>query len=343
MTVAGIQGRQARLEQWLKEQFGRDTLTLTTVSGDASFRRYYRFSHQNESYIAVDAPPEYENSQLFVLVAEAYTKQNIAVPQVVFTNFDLGFMCLSDLGDTLLIDKLNEQSAEKYYQQALDLLPNVAKVVDISDEILPNYDRAFLKRELDLFEQWFLTKHLNITLSKTEKKQLERVFDHLITSALVQPSVGVHRDFHARNLMIDNDEKLAVIDFQDAVIGPITYDAVSLLRDCYIKIPNELMYRLLSYFKRQMSKDFSELNQIDEDEFIGWFDWMGLQRHLKVCGIFSRLFHRDGKSSYLADLPRVVSYLYEVASRYSELDDLVQLLENKVLPAMQAKNGESND
>ena len=347
MTVSGLQRRQAQLELWLKKQFCHDNVTLTTVSGDASFRRYFRFTHQNENFIAVDAPPAQENSRFFVLIAEAYALQNLNVPRVIDADFDLGFMCLSDLGDTLLFEKLNEENTqsdvEMYYQQALDLLPNVAKVTDITSEKLPLYDRAFFKRELDLFDQWFLAKHLNITLDHTEKAQLEQVFELLINRALEQPRVGVHRDFHARNLMIDSNENLAVIDFQDAVIGPITYDAVSLLRDCYIKWPNELVDHLLAYFKRQMSQHFTELNQIDEQTFIGWFDWMGLQRHLKVCGIFSRLYHRDGKSGYLADLPRVVTYIHEVAGRYSELNDLVQLIENKVLPAMQAKNGGTHD
>lgn len=344
MAVSSVQNRQNQLEQWLKEHFRRETLTLTSVSGDASFRRYYRFEHKHESFIAVDAPPEQENSRLFVLVGEAYASHRVVVPQVIFADFHLGFMCLEDLGDTLLIDKLDESDisrAERYYQQALDLLPDIAQVVEISDETLPNYDRAFLKRELDLFNEWFLLKHLNISLDEHEQRALKQVFDHLITSALVQPRVGVHRDFHARNLMITGEDKLAVIDFQDAVIGPITYDAVSLLRDCYIKWPSDMVYHLLSYFKRQMSQYCAELNHIDEAEFITWFDWMGLQRHIKVCGIFTRLYHRDGKSGYLGDLPRVVEYIYEVAGRYSELEDLVQLLEDKILPAMKAQAQQS--
>ena len=344
MAASSIQSRQNQLEQWLKEHFRLETLTLTPVSGDASFRRYYRFEHKYESFIAVDAPPEQENSRLFVLIGAAYASQRVMVPRVISADFQLGFMCLEDLGDTLLIDKLDEsdpKNAQLYYQKALDLLPDIAQVVELRDETLPNYDRAFLKRELDLFNQWFLLKHLNIQLSEYEQRQLKQVFDHLITSALVQPRVGVHRDFHARNLMITDEDKLAVIDFQDAVIGPITYDAVSLLRDCYINWPSDMVYQLLSYFKRQMSKQFIELNHIDEADFITWFDWMGLQRHIKVCGIFSRLYHRDGKSGYLGDLPRVVTYIHEVAGRYSELEDLVELLENKVLPAMNAQSQQS--
>ena len=331
-----------QLTGWLNEQCRRDDVCLSEVSGDASFRRYYRFAHKNSSFIAVDAPPEHENSRAFVQIAGAYVGQNVLVPHILRADYELGFMCLSDLGDTLLLDKLkalqhDTSAVIEYYQQALDILPNIAKVVELRQMELPNYDRAFLKRELALFDTWFLQTHLNIALSEFEQRQLEQTFEHLITSALVQPRVGVHRDFHARNLMLTDDGKLAVIDFQDAVIGPITYDAVSLLRDCYIRWPDEMVYQLLGYYKRQMGKHFTELNHIDEDEFKCWFDWMGLQRHIKVCGIFSRLYHRDHKASYLDDLPRVVDYLAQVAERYSELDSFAQLINEKIKPAMVQK------
>lgn len=335
VTVGALQDRKTQLEKWLEAGLSISDVKLHAVVGDASFRRYFRFMCNGRSYIAVDAPPEHENCRAFVALAVAYAQQDIGVPQVILSDFELGFMCLSDLGDQLLLDHLNGDQVDNIYRRVLDILPRIAKVITPSTYQLPSYNRAMLQRELGLFSTWFLEKHLQLQLSSIEKRQLDHTVEQLITSALVQPQVGVHRDFHARNIMVGENDQLAVIDFQDAVIGPITYDAVSILRDCYVRWPDELVYELLLYFKEIMGDQYPELEQINETEFVTWFDWMGIQRHMKVCGIFSRLYYRDDKDHYLADLPTVVSYLLDVAKKYTELSDFVDLLNCKVLPAME--------
>lgn len=308
--------RKLQLELWIKQHFNLDDLQLSSISGDAGFRRYYRFQKGDSRYIAVDAPPKTENSQAFVAMAEAYASQSVAVPHILFADYQLGFMCLEDLGDELLLDVLNQDNVATLYAQALSLLSKTSLITHTACGSLPEYDHAFFMREMKLFDEWFLPYQVKIAVQPTVSSMLEQLYQLLANSALEQPKVGVHRDFHSRNIMMLQDDKMAIIDFQDAVVGPITYDAVSLLRDCYIKWPDDLIYRQLSLFKDMMSEPYPELRQIDEMQFERWFDWMGLQRHIKVCGIFSRLYHRDGKSGYVKDLPRVLSYIIEVAKKY---------------------------
>ena len=339
MTVVS---RTEQLQQWLASRFNDETIALETVSGDASFRHYFRFTHQGKTYIGVDAPPDKEDSRPFVTISRAYAARGMQVPEVIHDDMALGFMCLSDLGDALLLPVLNDDSVDNYYQKALAMLVDVAAVTETEDGPLPVYDHDLLYSEMALFHEWLLPQHLGMTVSPDIQQMLETVYQQLIDCALSQVQVGVHRDFHSRNLMILEDDSLAVIDYQDGVVGAITYDPVSLLRDCYIRWPEPVIYRHLLAFKGQMVEHYPELGSVDDKTFIRWFDWMGLQRHIKVCGIFARLYHRDGKSGYLADIPRVLDYVIDVAAKYPEFADLVRWLEAEVKPALSNRTAEEN-
>ncbi len=326
--------RLTQLQQWLGEQFNRTDISLSMVSGDASFRRYVRFEHEGVSYIGVDAPPDKEDSQPFVDVSLAYAEQGLDVPKVIHENMTLGFMCLSDLGDDLLLPRLNNDTVDDYYAKALVMLNKVAKATHTSAGQLPMYDDALLLDEMVMFTDWFLPKHLQLEPSEAEQKIMAKTFAVLVDNALAQTQVGVHRDYHSRNLMIKANNELATFDYQDAVIGGITYDAVSLLRDCYITWPDELVYRHLLAFKQNMTEDYPALEDVTDETFKRWFDLMGLQRHIKVCGVFSRLCYRDGKEGYLADIPRTLNYVIDVASKYPEFSDFVTFLTDKVKRAL---------
>jgi len=331
--------RLTQCQQWIKAQFGLADLTLTVISGDASFRRYFRFSYQQKTFIAVDAPPDKEDSRPFVEMSLAYEQQGLKVPQVIKADFEQGFMCLTDLGDRLLLPELNAQSVDHFYQQALALLTPIAGITASQRGRLPLYDEAMLRREMAQFTEWFLPRHLNLDLTTAQQQIFAQTVDILSDNALAQPQVGVHRDYHSRNLMLMPDNALAVIDYQDAVIGGITYDAVSLLRDCYIRWPDELIYRHLLAFKAQMAQTVEALAGVSDETFIRWFDLMGMQRHIKVCGVFSRLFYRDGKAGYLDDIPLTLNYLIDVANKYPEFSAFAGLLETQVKPLLLSKIG----
>ena len=289
---------------------------LETVAGDASARRYFRFVAQGRNYVLAEAPPATEKNEAFVSVAELLRAAGIKVPAVLGADFQRGFLLLEDLGDQVLLPLLDNHTASGYYQQAFDVLVLMAQV-KTADAGLGRYDRALLGEELGRFQAWFVHELLGYTLDASEQALLDNLYAALIDTALAQPQVLVHRDFHSRNLMLTGANELAVIDFQDAVIGPITYDLVSLLRDCYIQWPAAqvrdwaLAYRELRY-SRGLATD------IEPQQFLRWFDWMGLQRHIKVLGTFARLYLRDGKSAYLKDLPLVIHYVLEISQQYAD-------------------------
>ena len=321
--------RQIQLTQWLIDTFLLEKCELSSMNGDAGFRRYFRFVKDNQSFIAVDSPTDKCNNAAFIFMQKQLETVGINVPEVLAFDEQQGFMCLSDLGSQELSSVLTMQNMAEYYQQAIALLPEIAS---IPQQNLPIYDKAFIQLELDIFSEWLLNEHLNIQLSTTEQKQLQTCFDFIIASALEQPKVVMHRDFHSRNLMIVDNE-LAVIDFQDAVIGPVTYDVVSLLRDCYVKWPVEQISPLFHNFIELMSKQFS-LQGIKLEQWQKWFDLMGLQRHIKASGIFARLYHRDGKSAYLADIPLTLSYIVDISAEYPECQFIHQLVKDKVIPTL---------
>lgn len=330
--------REVELKAWCEAVTGHAQGPLQPVSGDASFRRYFRGSDGLQSVIAVDAPPEREPLGPFIAVAEAYQQAGIRVPELLAVDEHKGFMLLTDLGATLLLTKLNDRSARAYYEQAIRELVAIMQVTETAMGPLPAYDEALLQRELTLFHDWLLEQHLHLELSPDEQQLWQTTCRLLIDNALAQPVVGVHRDYHSRNLMVQDNDGLAVIDFQDAVRGPLTYDLVSLLRDCYVAWPAELIDELVTFSYELLREHNLLAAQVELNQFRRWFDWMGIQRHTKAAGIFARLCHRDGKDGYLNDIPRTLNYLVEVSERSPELADYHQWLVDRVLPAWQARS-----
>ena len=306
------------------------------MSGDAGFRCYYRFPHQGKSFIAVDAPIDMSDNPAFVRLQKLLDQQGILVPEIIAVDLSLGFFCLSDFGNTLLSDTLTLENMSNVYQQAINILPKLHLGLSSTDKSIVHYDQAFVKRELDIFTEWLVEKHLSISLSESEHAQLNTCFSLLTENMLQQPQVLMHRDYHSRNIMVAENDELGIIDFQDAVIGPITYDIVSLLRDCYVKWPQEKVAELLQYYVELMSSQpyLANTTTITKAQWQRWFDLTGLQRHLKASGIFARLHHRDSKSGYLKDIPLTLSYLVDISEQYDEFKPLLQLLTNKILPAM---------
>jgi aminoglycoside/choline kinase family phosphotransferase len=329
ITLNLAQQRQQQLKEWLNSASPYHCEKLDIVSGDASFRRYFRFADEGKSLIAVDAPPEFENSKTFALVANSYKQHGVSVPEIYAIDHNLGFYCLEDFGDDLFADALNSTSCHTLYTAALASLSNIQTCMSTDNGSLPRFDEALLAREFELFSHWLLEVHLDLQLSSEEKSLIEETFVYLQDAFLSQPQVGVHRDYHSRNLMLIEDERIGIIDFQDAVIGPITYDAASLLRDCYQSWPAALTY---TWLKDWHTKYHS---QYVWTEFKRWFDLTGMQRHIKASGIFARLCHRDGKKSYLQDIPHTLQYLCEVGSQYEQCREFSKLVESKIKPAVE--------
>ncbi|MDO6677238.1 aminoglycoside phosphotransferase family protein [Shewanella sp. 4_MG-2023] len=317
------------LSKWLSQHFNTD-ITPTLICGDASFRRYFRVQHLANTYIVSDSPIELVPIAPFIELAAAYAQLGLKVPEVIAQDDINGFVLQSDLGDEQLITRLNDQSVIDFYQQALGLLPQVAQVKSTIKGDLPQYDAAFVQRELAIFTEWLLLKHLQLTLSEDEHGIIENAFGVLTANAIEQPSVGMHRDFHCRNILI-NQQQLALIDFQDAVIGPVTYDAVSLLRDCYVRWPDAVVNQLqMGHFNLCIQHGLID-DGVSFSQYQRWFDLMGMQRHIKAAGIFVRLNLRDGKAGYLKDIPLTLSYIVDIAALYPELQDFGQWLQQKVL------------
>lgn len=301
------------------------------VSGDASFRRYFRIVDGSASWIGVDAPPDKENSAPFVEVVEAWQPLDVAVPQICSVDLTLGFMLLEDFGDVQYLSELNDASVERLYGLAFDELLKIQRCASLPARPLPAYDRPMLAREMALFQDWFLAELLGVTPDAAAQQALDNMYEQLTVSALAQPQVCVHRDYHSRNLMIRTDEVIGVIDFQDAVMGPVTYDLVSLLRDCYIAWPQDKIDAWVARFWQQKQ---AELDGASLAQFARWFDLMGMQRHLKAVGIFARLNIRDGKPGYLGDIPRTLGYLLKVGATYPEFAEAVEWIRTVVVPRM---------
>jgi aminoglycoside/choline kinase family phosphotransferase len=309
-----------------------DPNTIARASADASFRRYFRLRRDDESYIVMDAPPAKEDIQPFIEIAERFHAIGLNVPLILERDLDQGFLLLSDLGDQLYLDRLNRNTVEQLYGDAMDALV-VLQAGGLGDEqALPPYDRALLWREMELFREWYLGRHLGLSLAPSQNGALDRVFETLAQSALEQPRVWVHRDFHSRNLLVTRQNNPGILDFQDAVTGPVTYDLVSLLRDCYITWPREQVEGWVNGYYYLGERSGLPVGG-DADQFLHWFDRMGVQRHLKAIGIFARLNHRDGKPDYLLDIPRVTRYVVDVTARDPALQPLNQLLQDLGLAA----------
>lgn len=308
---------------------------LETVSGDASFRRYFRVHSHNLSWIAVDAPPDKENSRSFVNIARAWEPLDIHVPVVHLADLEEGFMLLSDLGNLLYLQHLDADNADLLYAQAIQTLTHIQQCRTVLGDPLPDYDRAMLRREMALFREWFIGQQLGLILTSYEQELLNTVFESLINSALSQPRVCVHRDYHSRNLMLIEGSAPGVIDFQDAVMGPITYDLVSLLRDCYIAWPESRVKGWALQYA-SLAQQTGLMEPVSSERFLGWFERMGMQRHLKAIGIFARLNIRDAKPAYLQDIPRTLNYLCQAGRHLPEYNKFEGWLAERVIPAMAA-------
>ena len=310
--------RAQQLRAWLSHYYQIEHHSLTRLCGDASFRRYFRFTAkpapgaERQSLIAVDAPPEHENSQAFINIAIRLLNNKLPVPKIHQYTLDAGFYVQQDFGDQLLLALLNDRSADGLYNSAIHYL---AKIFPVTTERLPLYDRQLLQQEMRLFSDWFVLKHKNRPIDARLKNILDQTYRLLTDNALNQPQGFVHRDYHSRNIMVLNDGQLGIIDFQDAVKGPLTYDLVSLLRDCYIDWPQDKIDDWVYHYIKLLPRQYSA------SEFMRWFDLMGIQRHLKATGIFARLNYRDNKPAYLNNIPRILNYLIQVSAKYDALKD----------------------
>ncbi|MGR9052318.1 MAG: aminoglycoside phosphotransferase family protein [Gammaproteobacteria bacterium] len=316
--------------EWLDRELAINVEHFGLASSDASFRRYFRIVSGQQTYIVMDAPPERENIGKYIKVARLLALAGINVPAIFNQQDELGFVLLEDFGNTLYLDKLRREGPEPLYRFAFDSLFRQQAYTDINGWNLPSYDRALLERELDIFDEWFLGHALGVEMPDAIRSPLYAL---LIDSALEQPTVFVHRDYHSRNLMVVEAHCPGVLDFQDAVVGPITYDLVSLLKDCYIRWPETSVEQWRqSYWHRLREAGIVDCGAL---QFKRWFDLMGLQRHLKAIGIFSRLNLRDGKPGYLSDIPRTLTYVDEVCAHYPELAEFRAFLQRNVLPRIE--------
>ena len=323
--------RYNSLQNWLTEILGTSAFNLKPASEDASFRTYHRLFLKNKTFIVMDAPPEQENCKVFIKITKKLRACDVNVPIIHNVNIEQGFLLLSDLGNDLYLNKLNKSSIYELYSDALSALVSIQVLVNVGG--VDEYDKSLLISEMNLFREWLIEKHLNIKLSDGQVKILTTLFDLLVNNALQQPKVFVHRDFHSRNLMVTKENNPGVIDYQDAVYGPISYDLVSILKDCYIKWPKEEIDKWIDFYLNKLYEEKAQ-HRINRDEFVRWFDLMGVQRHLKASGIFARLSHRDGKHNFLEDIPRTLSYILDLKETYEELQPICIILEELVLPRL---------
>ncbi|MDO9213413.1 MAG: phosphotransferase [Methylococcales bacterium] len=321
--------RSLAMLDWLENDLLLTINRCEIASSDASFRRYFRIHTPEGSFIIMDAPPDKEKLEPFMHVAALMAHAQLHVPAIFQHNLTDGFLLLEDLGSRCVLDEINSQNAHALYQTTCASLLNLQTNTDLASSQLPAYDEALLERELGIFEEWFLGQYLDIEIPAA---LWQNVRDILINSALEQPVTCVHRDYHSRNLMVLEDNSIGVIDFQDAVLGPITYDVVSLLRDCYVAWDAEQVESWMTTYYQQLHD--AQLINCELAQFKRWFDLMGMQRHLKAIGIFSRLNFRDNKPNYLNDIPRTLHYVTTQAAAYTELAEFSAFLNTIVLPAL---------
>ena len=320
--------RQNALNKWLHSLFGDTPFTLIPLAGDASFRRYYRLHCGELIYVVMDAPPDKETITPFINIGNRLKAVGVHTPTVFSVEPSEGFILLEDMGDQLLLQALSHNNADSLYQTAITTLLQIQQC-KTTNPALPAFDKAFMLKEIALFREWFLQAYLGLKLNTHESVLLENTFEWLTTQIAKQPQVFIHRDYHSRNLMIidkNGQYDMGVLDFQDAMSGPYTYDLVSLLKDCYIQWPREKIMHWLTQFYHAnpiaQSESFSD--------FIRAFDWCGLQRHLKVLGIFCRLHLRDHKPAYLHDLPLTFNYVNACLESYSELQPFHHFMQQRV-------------
>ena len=312
--------RLNELTDWLTQSTTIQVQRIEPASQDASFRRYFRVFSKSAQYIVMDAPPETEQIQSFIDIAVQLAKLGLHSPKIYKLETKLGFMLLEDLGSRTYLDELFHNS-ETLYSDAIDALIVLQSSVDHKQNYVPPlYDAYLLEQEMDLFLQWYLDKHLECPIDKSSHTVWRLTQQGLVEQCLQQPQVWVHRDYHSRNLMITNDNSPGIIDFQDLVLGPIAYDLASLFKDCYIEWPRKKQLEWLSQYYNKLVSKVGE-QTFEFEQLVRWYDLTGLQRHLKVLGIFCRLNYRDNKSNYLNDLPLVAKYILDTLKRYDELQD----------------------
>ncbi len=326
------------LQGWLSSELRIRSQRIEPASSDASFRRYFRAYCAAGTYIIMDAPPGREDVRPYLRVSEMLAPLGIHVPHVYERDVERGLLLLEDLGRTPYLERLAEPGAEEgLYADALAALATIQLEGGEAAAHLPPYDRTALRREMDLMPEWFLARHLGLEPTAAERQLLEASFEWLIDAALGQPQVFVHRDYHSRNLMVTATGNPGVLDFQDALRGPVGYDLVSLLKDCYIAWPRERVLGWVDGYRARLAARGGPAGE-DAEEFRRWFDLIGVQRHLKVLGIFARLWHRDGKSGYLADLPLTLRYVCEACRCHAPLRPLGELLEGRVAAELPRAN-----
>ena len=323
--------RLARIVGWLRDDLRLRMSAIEPASDDASFRRYFRVIVDHRDYIVMDAPVERENCEPFVRVRNLLEQAGVKVPALYRYNRAEGFLLLEDFGSTCYLERLDQQRVGQLYGDALQALLRLQQRIDVGQCGLPLYQAERFQTEMRLFDEWFIEQLLEIELSAAQRQLLRSVEQQLVASAVEQPQVCVHRDYHSRNLMVLECGNLGVIDFQDALIGPITYDLVSLLRDCYIRWPQAQVAEWCDGYWAELKLQQMLSDSVSCEQFRQWFDWMGIQRHLKAIGIFSRLKLRDNKPGYIKDIPRTVDYLLDVCERYSVLNPFYQFLQDEVV------------
>lgn len=328
--------REQLIQTWLHATLQSDQFEINFLAGDASFRRYARIKLQNKTYMLMDAPPEKEDCAPFVNIDEFFDKNGVRVPHIVAKDLTLGLLLLEDFGDVVLSTLLNDKTVDDYYAQSFKQLIELQQVDGQAH--LPAYSYEKLMTEMRLLTEWMLPS-LNIQPTEQQLETIEQAFDFLAIEATQQPQVIVHRDFHSRNLMkIEGEQELGVIDFQDAVIGADTYDLISITRDAYVQWNAERVYQWFEVFYNLLPASAKENRSFEQ--FKRDADLMAIQRHIKILGIFVRLFERDGKSGYLKDLPRVMWYLLEESQGYDELNEFMQFIRDVVMPKFIAKYGD---
>jgi aminoglycoside/choline kinase family phosphotransferase len=323
--------RLQQLKGWLDQTLDASEYEIKPASEDASFRRYFRIFAGGDSFIAMDAPPDKEDMRPFIRIDERLLSIGLNVPEIFYQDMEQGFFLMTDLGTRSYLDELNETTVERLYGDAMGALVVLQAGTYTEPDFLPDYSETLLMNEMGLFRDWYLGEHLGCNLDSAQSAVLEQSFAYLRDQARAQSQVWVHRDYHSRNLMVYPQHNPGVIDFQDAVLGPVTYDLVSLLRDCYIGWPREQVEDWVKgYHQLALGSGIPVCE--DDDEFLRWFDLMGIQRHLKAIGIFSRLNYRDNKPGYLGDIPRTLGYVLDVSQRHETLTPFYDLLMGLSLP-----------
>jgi aminoglycoside/choline kinase family phosphotransferase len=322
-VISVVDNRRALLADWLQTETSFKDGELSIASADASFRRYFRLKHQGHSYIVMDAPPDLEASLPFVQIGEWMKKSGIHVPEIFAKDLELGFMVLSDFGDFHFQDALASEEKDDLYNLAINEIVKLQSALSKPEEKLPAFDSSWQTKELEIFREW--------CLPDTPKSDYQRITESLTNSIDQIPKAFMHRDFHCRNLLFCTDRKLGVIDFQGAMFGPVTYDLVSLLRDCYVDNNMEWITRKVLQFQKSLQEAGLQYAQVEPDEFTRWFDFSGLQRHLKCVGIFHRLKIRDQKPDYMKDVPRVLEYIHQVLDRHPELEELKNMVQQATI------------